>query len=124
MAIINLDIQNMDIDDLVALHVEINTELFKVAPVFEINDMLIKKGKRKYIKKTLKGWTPDEVVELIAKADSGMSAADITATMQKRTVSAVRHALNRCGYFAVIRGGRYAPKTSALDKLKVLTDGS
>ena len=108
MAQINLDIQNMDIDDLVALYVEINTELLRVAQTVEINDTLILKGKRKYIKKTLKGWTPDEIVDLIAKADSGMSAADITATMEKRSVSSVRHALNRYGYFAVSRGGRYA----------------
>ena len=107
MAMINLDIQNMDIDDLVALYAEINTELLRVAQTVEINDTLILKGKRKYIKKTLKGWTPDEVVDLIAKADNGMSAAYITATMPKRTVSAVRHALNRYGYYALSRGGRY-----------------
>ena len=119
MAKINLDIQNMDIDSLIEIYVEVNTELFKVAPVFDISNMLIMKGKRKYIKKLLKGWTPSEIQDLLEKADSGMSAKVITATYPKRTISGVRHALNRCGYYAIKRGGSYA-QVSALDRLKKL----
>ena len=110
MAKINLDIQSMDIDDLIEIYVEARTELFKVAPVFDFNDMLIMKGKRKYIKKVLKGWTPSEIQDLLEKAKTGMSAKNITATYPKRTISGVRHALNRLGYFAIKRGGAYVQK--------------
>jgi len=109
MAKINLDIQSMDIDDLIALHVEINTELFKVAAVFDFNDMLILKGKRKYIKKLLKGWTPFEINELLELADDGKNVKEMCKNISKnRSASSVRHALNRLGYYNIKRDGAYA----------------
>ncbi len=119
MAIIHLkaeiDIQAMGIDDLVRLQAEINLELLRVAPVFDLDNIPVLKNKRKYIKKVPKAWTSQEIADLIERAERGMSAKDICILDQRHTISAVRHALNRCGYYATKRGARYTLRGATSD---------